>query len=306
MPLKQKRRARPGFTLIELLVVIAIIAILVSLLLPAVQAVREVARRVQCQNNEHNIGVAIHNYEGVYKLFPNANANSTLSGGSLFTSILSHLEQANSYNAYDFALSNSDPYNVAVTGQEIDVYLCPSASLRRSVPSCDVDAGRAPGTYAACIGSTDYNLHWMYYGEPRPNLNGAIVYTDSVGGRTAFRDLTDGSSNTIFIGETAYNLPDYTFSSGSCLGQSRYSFTYWSVPYPGSTACTTEHGFNPRDYAGDGIFDPNWTHAFRSDHPGGVHFVLGDGKVTFLSENIDARILDGLATRNGREVVRVP
>lgn len=300
--LLHKSNPRRGFTLIELLVVIAIIAILVSLLLPAVQAVREAARRSQCQNHLKQIGIAIHNYEGVNLQFPNANANSTLSGGSLFTSILPFIEQASSYNYYDFSKVNTDPYNIAVTGQAIDVYLCPSAPMRRNVPGCDTDAGRAPGTYAANIGSKDYDPYWSYYGSPKPDLNGAIVYTDSVGGKTKFRDFTDGTTQTLLVGETAYNLPDYKFSSGSCSGESRYSFTYWSVPYPGSTACTTEHGFNPRDYANDGVFDPNWTHAFRSDHPGGVHFVMADGAVKFVSENVDAGVLDAAATRNGGEV----
>lgn len=175
--------------------------------------------------------------------------------------------------------------------------------MRRAVPSCDTDAGRAPGHYAVSIGTVDMNIYWSFYGQPRPSLNGAIVYTDSTDGKTRFRDFIDGTSNTIMIGETAYNLPDYLFSSGSCVGQPRFSFTYWSVPYPGSTACTTQYGFNPRDIAGDGIYDPNWFKTFRSDHEGGVQFLLADGSVHFISENIDANLLDALATRQGGEVI---
>jgi prepilin-type processing-associated H-X9-DG protein len=87
------------------------------------------------------------------------------------------------------------------------------------------------------------------------------------------------------------------------MDQPRYSFTYWANPYPGSTACTTQYAFNPKDIAGDSVFDSNWPRSFRSDHVGGVQFVFVDGSVHFVSENIDASVLDGLATRNGGEVV---
>ena len=163
--------------------------------------------------------------------------------------------------------------------------------------------GRAPGTYAASMGTEDYNQYWRFTQQPRPSLNGLIVYSDSQDRRTKFASVTDGSSNTLLVGETAYNLPDYLFSSGECRGQSRFSFTYWCNPFPGSTTCTTQFAFNPRDVANDGVFDPGWVRSFRSDHTGGVQFVFGDGSVHFLSDNIDSETLDFLAARNDGEVV---
>ncbi|MCA9129997.1 MAG: DUF1559 domain-containing protein [Planctomycetales bacterium] len=294
--------SRAAFTLVELLVVIAIIGILVGLLLPAIQSARGATRKMQCQNNLKQIGLAVQNYHDMFRQFPWANANSTLNGGSLFVSVLPYMEQSNAFRLYDFTRSNSDPINQQVVSQQLPFYYCPSDARRRSVPSCDSDAGRAPGTYAACIGTEDYNQYWSFFRQPRPSLNGMIVYSDTVDNKTRFASVTDGTSNTLLVGETAYNLPDYKFQSGSCAGQPRFSFTYWCNPYPGSTACTTQFAFNPKDRGDDGIYDAGWVRSFRSDHVGGVQFVFGDGSVHFISDSIAAETLDRLSARNDGEV----
>ena len=282
---------RRGFTLIELLVVIAIIAILIALLLPAVQQAREAARRTQCSNNLKQIGLAVHNYHDNYQKFPLASQDIGNSRSSVFAAILPYLDQANSFNRYDFSRGNSDAVNLPVVSQRIPGYLCPSAVIRRNVPTTGCDANdRAPGTYAVSVGSDDA------WGTSAPH-NGAIV--NAASGNTAMRDITDGTSNTFLAGESAWNFGDYKFTSGPCVGQVRWGFTYWSSPYPLATTFSTRGPFNPKAMNGDS----NRLSNFRSDHTGMVNMLRCDGSAKYVSENIDHGLLDALATRGGGEVV---
>jgi prepilin-type N-terminal cleavage/methylation domain-containing protein/prepilin-type processing-associated H-X9-DG protein len=290
----RRQTSRSAFTLIELLVVIAIIAILIALLLPAVQQAREAARRSQCSNNLKQIGLAIHNYHDTNSRFPLSAIDPSLGRSGVFASILPFLDQANVYHRYDFNLGNSDPANLAAVSQRIAVYLCPTAPLRRPIPISGCDANdRAPGTYAVSTGSGD---PYGTIASGAPN-NGVIINSGS--GSTSLRDVADGTSSTLLGGESAWNFPDYLFTSGPCGGQVRWGFSYWSSPYPLATAFTTKGAFNPRTRAGDNTRLAN----FRSEHAGVVNMLLCDGSVRSVSENIDHTLLDSLATRAGAEIV---
>jgi prepilin-type N-terminal cleavage/methylation domain-containing protein len=283
---------RRGFTLIELLVVIAIIAILIALLLPAVQQAREAARRTQCRNNLKQLALAMHNYHDVANRLP---PGQQAGFKSAFTAALPFIDQANSFNKYDFSLQYDNPVNVAVINQKMPAFLCPSMVLPREVPDpgCPGENGAAT-SYGVSAGSLVRGA----------GSNGTFAH-DNVNipdGGLPFRDVTDGLSNTILIGEYNFRLAEYlwTSSSTSCppkAGQPRWGNHRWGVGYPNMTTGTT---FYP---VGVVVGTGTTTGMWRSDHTGGLHFALGDGSVRFISYNIDKGLLDGLATRAGGEVL---
>lgn len=285
---------RRAFSLVELLVVIAIIGILVALLLPAVQAAREAARRGQCANNLRQIGLALHLYNERYGCLPSADRGQH----SGFVSILPYLEQSALHGQYDFdknPLTKLSEANDSVIRREVSTYLCPSMYLPRSVPEtnpeCDKENG-APGSYALNVGSA--------YPWPGDAVyNGAFTkppYKTSIG----LISRQDGTSNTLMVGELDFGLRDFMF--WSCMakyGEIRGGTTIWGTPYPGFSWAATSGTYNS-----DRIVVPGYNHewsTFRSDHAGGCNFVMVDGSVRFVQTNIDAAALDALATRDGGE-----
>ncbi len=282
-------RTRCAFTLVELLVVIAIIGILISMLLPAIQAAREAARRMQCSNNLKQVGLALHNYETAHKKFPVGSWQSNFI--SPLVAILPYLEQQNNYLQWDFSKNYTHPFNAGVSAQRIEAYLCPSAALPREVSLLSARETGGPSSYLLCEGTDDYmanadgvfGLQWPDFGYHNPNRK--------------FRDITDGTSNTLFAGETCYDYQDYRWTASTPAphgGTVKYGTARWVVGYPAISLGTTLKPFNVHTAAALG--------GFASMHAGrGGNFLLGDGSVHFQSQSIDIVTYNASATRAGGE-----
>lgn len=295
------RRQQRGFTLIELLVVIAIIAILIALLLPAVQQAREAARRSTCKNKLKQLGLALHNYHDTFNRLPPAYVETAArrgsSGGTCTTGgtrsapwtilILPYIEQSTLYNKFDFNAKfrnlqngSGDAVNETLQEQRNVNFECPSdPNSNESLANNNYLGVQGGGDYTAmaAIGKAcrAYNIRTYFF-------NG-IFYSDS---STRMRDITDGSSNVFMLGESRYQT--LWASSGSAA-------TYWM------TWATTSWGDAPAQVGGtylpingssfvphrDGYKLEVATSYFGSNHIGGAHFLMGDGSVHFISENID-------------------
>ncbi len=283
-----RARIRSAFTLVELLVVIAIIGILVSLLMPAVQAAREATRRTQCSNNLKQIGLALHSYESAHKKFPVGSWQSNFI--SPLVGILPYLEQGNNYQQWDFSRNYTDPFNANVSAQRVDSYLCPSMTIPRVVPLIAARETGGASSYLLCEGTDDYmasadgvfGLQWPSFGYNNPNRR--------------FSDITDGTSNTMFAGETVYSYRDYLWSPSTpapYAGTVRFGTARWVVGYPAISLGTTLKPFNVHTVAALG--------GFASMHAGGGNFLYGDGSVHFQSQSMDVILFNASATRSGGE-----
>ncbi len=284
------RRGRNAWTLVELLVVLAVVGILIGLLLSAVQAARESGRRTSCQNNLRQVALAMHMHHDAQGHFPFASQWRT-TFHSAFSRVLPYLELENLHVRLDFAQTVFRGTNNQVIKETLPVLLCPSMDLPRQVP--DQVHGQtfegAPASYAVCVGSEN---PW------RGPRNGAFVFSSDQFPTTLGR-IRDGTSQTILLGELDYGLKNYFFSG---TGDLRGGVVQWGIGYPGFSIATTRGVFNAEAL----VRGYDEFHTFRSDHPQGVNMAFADAAVRMLPTDIDAAVLNALATRNGREAAPMP
>lgn len=297
------RKQRAGFTLIELLVVIAIIAILIALLLPAVQQAREAARRMSCKNNLKQIALAAHNYESAFRVLPPRRILSKGNRRGWGPSILPYLDQANLQGRYDFNKNFYDPENAANIKVPLKVFMCPSAPGPRPI-TVDVSGVSSEGIAGDYFGPNSFRSD--KYGVSSLSGNNRITALDDLPRTRKFRDILDGTTNTMLITEQAgrpefyirgIKQPDNSGLSQATSWGSWPSFQVFQVQVFGSDAITRD---GP---GGTCSINCNNSQGIYSFHVGGAHASFADGSVHMLSESIDANILFALITINGGEVI---
>jgi prepilin-type N-terminal cleavage/methylation domain-containing protein/prepilin-type processing-associated H-X9-DG protein len=303
----------PGFTLIELLVVIAIIAVLIGLLVPAVQKVREAANRITCTNNLKQIALAAHHHHDAKGSFPPGVRYAVDVGGrptggtNVWVELLPYFEQGNLYKKWDYDdnRNNLAGDRNATTAQVIAVLLCPSDPLPEPVIQINKQGIYGLSTYGGNAGKR--SLPSASY--PPPTLDGVLC----IDIRVRLADVTDGTSNTFLFGERSSVDPEFNSrtsvvwpGTGPLPGWARWA----NVLSPGAAPSVTLSTPVPINYrVPPGADLPAFKDrvcAFGSGHPGGANFALADGSVRFLSESTPLPTLQAMSTRAGGEVVTLP
>ncbi|MFO0809033.1 MAG: DUF1559 domain-containing protein [Gemmataceae bacterium] len=322
---------RRGFTLIELLVVIAIIAVLIGLLLPAVQKVRESAARAKCQNNLKQIGLALHNYESAYRVLPagyvstpnvgyrDAQTGDWGPGWGWLAILLPFVEQEPLYKSLRLDLPCWDAANSAAVKTQVSIYICPTAT--NDGPTVGVTdiamnvLNNAVFARANYVHNVGWNDIWSSpattnYDDPFYGCNG-VMYRNS---RVKFADVTDGLSNTVFAGERTPYLADAVWA-GVVPGAKHYSYNEYASSGTGGTGINYDNaGSYVGANSGPSIYEdpqiihpPNWpgghTDQMHSQHSGGCNILMGDGSVRFYADGARFSVFQALCSRNGGEAV---
>jgi prepilin-type N-terminal cleavage/methylation domain-containing protein/prepilin-type processing-associated H-X9-DG protein len=320
---------RGGFTLIELLVVIAIIAVLISLLLPAVQSAREAMRRAQCSNNLKQIGLAMHNYASVQDTLPPGWKGCCW--GTWLIYVMPYLEQQPLYNSWNFAGNNlwqpggvydspfryGGPANLTVSSTRVSVYYCPSdggndnliggASWPVTSQNYVVNFGNTSATQDASFdGVVFLGAPFTDIGSPITAIYGSSTSPAAIGGIIPLSAITDGLSNTMITSEVivgqGFDLRGFSWwfegaafegylGPNSTSPDLMQSQSYCNYPYQGNPPCTEAPSIL------------SITNAARSRHPGGVNIGMADGSVRYVKDTVNLFSWRALSTTRGSEVI---
>ena len=312
---RNNRKAR-GFTLVELLVVIAIIGMLVALLLPAVQAAREAARRNSCVNNIKQIGLAVQTHQDAQKQFPSGRDNTVQSSVSWAFRLLPYLEKANVFQSFNKSFRVDEPENATAMRTPIEAYACPSrrtAAADRDFDNNDqppvVRAAATLGDYAAVAGLDYMNGVIAVAGGPdsglRPDLRPDSAESGAIYSFSKIRekDVTDGLSNTIGIGEKhkpqvpTNNNPDmlhYEQGDNAFLAGDSPKTIFAGTRFGDANSTVSGIAQSPDDGANT---------KFGSEHNGLTHFMFLDGHVKGLKNDVDYQVFNAAGTIGGDEIV---